>query len=152
MNMGFWITQKQARDSSAMEGATADLPASGPGTPPPLRGSIFLISNKSNPKTNPTIKLSPGARGSSYLRRRCSGGEGEGVRGDASGPADFTAQLPSRGRGSTPRALLMLSGSCLDPIPQTSYFPGICPMVPTCQDGTLPGRKGESLQPLCLAS
>ena len=75
----------------------------------PLRGSIFLMSNKSNPKTNPTIKLSPGARGSSYLRRRCSGGEGEGVRGDASGPADFTAQLPPRGRGSTPRALLMLS-------------------------------------------
>lgn len=51
MNMGFWITQKQAQDSSAMEGATADLPASGPGTPPRLRGSIFLMSNKSNPKT-----------------------------------------------------------------------------------------------------
>ena len=45
MNMGFWITQKETRDSSATEGATADLPASGPGTPPSHK-RIYLLNEK----------------------------------------------------------------------------------------------------------
>lgn len=123
---------------------------------PPIRGSIFLMRNKSNPKTNPTTKCHQEPEAAATWEGDAVAGVGggavEGVGGDASGPADFTAQLLSYARGSTPRALLMLSGSCLDPVPQTSYFPGICPMVPTCRDGTLPGRRGESLQPLCPAS
>ena len=103
-----------------------------------IRGSkLSSISKKAKDKSSHEISPEAAAAWEGDARGWAEGGS------DASGPADVTAPLPSLGRGSTPGAVPMLRDTCLDPAPQTSCFPGTRPMVPTCQDGTLPGRMGR---------
>lgn len=77
-----------------------------------VRGSkLFSVSKKAKGKSNHEISPEAAAAWEGDAR-----GWGEGGS-DVSGPADFTAPLPSLGRGSTPGAVLMLRDSCLDPAP-----------------------------------